>query len=178
MDKILKEIRQKISLSPELEKKIKGASNYSTMEVNVLNGTLIKLIPTNIAYVAPIIPRYIQEECQLQKEKNQRTYTRDRVYPFFQKLKCPKYGKILKCKGSDSKDRQYTYYKYLKGLSEFEDIKYYEYPKVFSNITNFAQNLVNKVLWKSNMEKMKKYIKFYLYLRIIQLIKMLLNQVL
>lgn len=50
---MLKEIKQKISLSPELEKKIKWASNYSTVKVNVLNGTLIKLIPTNIAYVEP-----------------------------------------------------------------------------------------------------------------------------
>ena len=60
--------------------------------------------------VEPIIPRYIWEECQLQKEKNQKTYTRDRVYMFFQKIKCPKCGKIMKCKGSGSKDRRYTYY--------------------------------------------------------------------
>ena len=60
--------------------------------------------------VEPIIPRYIWEECQLQKEKNQRTYTRDRVYMFFQKIKCPKCGKIMKCKGSGSRDRRYTYY--------------------------------------------------------------------
>jgi len=60
--------------------------------------------------VEPIIPRYIWEECQLQKEKNQRTYTRDRVYMFFQKIKCPKCGKIMKCKGSGSRNRRYTYY--------------------------------------------------------------------
>lgn len=40
---MLKEIRQKISLSPELEKKIKWASNYSTTEINIENGTLIEL---------------------------------------------------------------------------------------------------------------------------------------
>lgn len=60
--------------------------------------------------VDPIIPRYIWEECQLQKEKNQRTYTRDRVYTFFQKVKCPKCGRIMKCKGSGSKDKRYMYY--------------------------------------------------------------------
>lgn len=60
--------------------------------------------------VDPIIPRYVWEECQLQKVKNQRTYTRDRVYTFFQKIKCPKCGKIMKCKGSGSKDKRYTYY--------------------------------------------------------------------
>jgi len=60
--------------------------------------------------VEPIIPRYIWEECQAQKIINQRTYTRDRVYTFFQKLKCPKCGKIMKCKGSGGKRRKYVYY--------------------------------------------------------------------
>ncbi len=60
--------------------------------------------------VDPIIPRYIWEECQAQKIINQRTYTRDRVYTFFQKLKCPKCGKIMKCKGSGGKRRKYVYY--------------------------------------------------------------------
>ena len=60
--------------------------------------------------VDPIVPRYIWEECQAQKIINQRTYTRDRVYTFFQKLKCPKCGKIMKCKGSGGKKRKYVYY--------------------------------------------------------------------
>ena len=60
--------------------------------------------------VDPIIPRYLWEECQAQKIINQRTYTRDRVYTFFQKLKCPKCGKIMKCKGSGGKRKKYVYY--------------------------------------------------------------------
>ena len=60
--------------------------------------------------VDPIVPRYIWEECQAQKIINQRTYTRDRVYIFFQKLKCPKCGRIMKCKGSGGKRRKYVYY--------------------------------------------------------------------
>ena len=60
--------------------------------------------------VDPIVPRYIWEECQAQKIINQRTYTRDRVYTFFQKLKCPKCGKIMKCKGSGGKRKKYVYY--------------------------------------------------------------------
>ena len=60
--------------------------------------------------VEPIIPRYIWEECQSQKIINQRTYTRDRVYTFFQELKCPHCGKIMKCKGSGGKKRKYIYY--------------------------------------------------------------------
>ena len=60
--------------------------------------------------VEPIITRAIWEECQRQKEVNQRTYTRDRVYLFFQKIKCPICGRIMKCKGSGGKKKKYMYY--------------------------------------------------------------------
>ena len=60
--------------------------------------------------VEQIVPRYIWEECQAQKVINQRTYTRDRVYTFFQKIKCPHCGRIMKCKGAGGKKRKYVYY--------------------------------------------------------------------
>ena len=60
--------------------------------------------------VEPIISRAIWEECQNQKSKNQRTYTRSRTYLFFQKLKCPKCSRIMKCKGSGGKKKKYMYY--------------------------------------------------------------------
>ena len=60
--------------------------------------------------VEPIISRAKWEECQRQKEKNQRTYTRDRVYTFFQILKCPSCNRIMKCKGSGGTKRKYMYY--------------------------------------------------------------------
>ncbi len=60
--------------------------------------------------VEPIISRAMWEEAQYQKEKNQRSYTRDRVYIFFQKLKCPKCNRIMKCKGSGGTKRKYMYY--------------------------------------------------------------------
>ena len=60
--------------------------------------------------VEPIISRAMWEECQRQKEVNQRTYTRDRVYLFFQKIKCPICGRIMKCKGSGGKKKKYMYY--------------------------------------------------------------------
>ena len=43
--------------------------------------------------VEPIVSRAMWHECQRQKEINQRNYTRDRVYIFFQKIVCPKCGK-------------------------------------------------------------------------------------
>ena len=60
--------------------------------------------------VEPIISRAMWEEAQIQKEKNQRAYTRDRVYLFFQKLRCPTCNRIMKCKGSGGKKKKYMYY--------------------------------------------------------------------
>ena len=60
--------------------------------------------------VEPIITRAMWEECQTQKLANQRTYTRTRTYLFFQKLICPKCGRIMKCKGSGGKKKKYMYY--------------------------------------------------------------------
>ena len=60
--------------------------------------------------VEPIISRAMWEEAQHQKEKNQRSYARDRVYIFFQKLKCPKCNRIMKCKGYGGTKKKYMYY--------------------------------------------------------------------
>ncbi len=60
--------------------------------------------------VEPIISCAMWNEAQHQKEKNQRSYTRDRVYIFFQKLKCPKCSRIMKCKGSGGTKKKYMYY--------------------------------------------------------------------
>ena len=40
-----------------------------------------------------------------QKETNQRAYCRNRVYIFFQKLICPKCGKLMLCKGAGGKKK-------------------------------------------------------------------------
>ena len=61
--------------------------------------------------VAPIISRAMWEEAQMQKEKNQRAYCRNRVYIFFQKLVCPKCGSILNCKSPGGKKANYMYYR-------------------------------------------------------------------
>ena len=60
--------------------------------------------------VEPIISRAMWEDVQKQKEKNQMSYCRDRVYMFFQKLQCPTCGKIMTCKGSGGKKKKYMYY--------------------------------------------------------------------
>ena len=60
--------------------------------------------------VEPIITRATFEDAQIQKEKNQRAFCRDRVYIFMQKLLCSKCGKIMQCKGSGGKKKKYMYY--------------------------------------------------------------------
>lgn len=60
--------------------------------------------------VEPIITRAMFEDVQIQKEKNQRAYCRDRVYIFMQKMICPKCVKIMLCKGTGGKKKKYMYY--------------------------------------------------------------------
>lgn len=60
--------------------------------------------------VAPIITRAEWEEVQKQKEKNMQAFCRDRVYIFFQRLKCPTCGELMHCKGSGGKKKKYLYY--------------------------------------------------------------------
>ena len=50
---MINEIRQEINLSPELEKKIKWAIQYSCVKVKLQKGALIRLEPTNLAYIQP-----------------------------------------------------------------------------------------------------------------------------
>lgn len=60
--------------------------------------------------VPPIISRAMWEDTQNQKGKNQRSYSRHRVYIFFQKLICQKCGKIMTGKGAGGKKSKYMYY--------------------------------------------------------------------
>ena len=86
--------------------------------------------------VEPIISRAMWEEAQIQKEKNQRAYARDRVYIFFQKLKCPKCNSIMKCKGSGGKKKKYMYY-------NCEHCKiYYREDKIEECLEDFILDLV------------------------------------
>jgi len=50
--------------------------------------------------VEPLISRAMWDDVQNQSIINQRSYIRNRVYIFFQKLKCPVCGKLMTCKGT------------------------------------------------------------------------------
>jgi len=121
--------------------------------------------------IDPIIPRYIWEECQLQKLKNQRNYTRTRVYTFFQKLKCPKCGILLKCKGSGGRKSKYLYYNCPKchfNISEkyveecFQDVLYEllkfdeEYNRYFLPLFADKNDKVNNKGIKEEIKKLNE----------------------
>ncbi len=91
---------------------------------------------TYMNVVQPIISRAVWEECQHQKEKNQRTYTRDRVYLFFQKLECPSCHRIMKCKGSGGKKRKYMYYNCEKCHINYRE------DKIEELLSNFIYDMV------------------------------------
>ena len=46
-------IKEKLDLSPELAKRIDWAKNYTSTPITLENGYLIKLEPSNLAYVDP-----------------------------------------------------------------------------------------------------------------------------
>ena len=50
---MLNVVKEKLELSPDLKKKINWASKYTSTSITLEKGTLIKLEPTNIAYVDP-----------------------------------------------------------------------------------------------------------------------------
>ena len=50
---MLNVVKEKLELSPDLSKKINWASKYTSTSITLEKGSLIKLEPTNIAYVDP-----------------------------------------------------------------------------------------------------------------------------
>ena len=86
--------------------------------------------------VAPIITRAEWEEVQKQKIKNQQSFCRDRVYIFFQKLICPKCGKLMLCKGAGGEKKKYMYYNCA------DCHLYYREDKVEEVLMNFILSLV------------------------------------
>lgn len=109
-------------------------SDYEQYKRIAKNKQIEPVVYMNV--VEPIISRAMWEECQHQKEKNQRTYTRDRVYLFFQKIKCPSCHRIMKCKGSGGKKRKYMYY-----TCEKCHINYRE-DRIEELLTNFIYDMV------------------------------------
>ncbi len=50
---MIRTIKHELKMSPELIKRINFATNYTNIKVDILNGSIITLEPTNIAYVEP-----------------------------------------------------------------------------------------------------------------------------
>ena len=52
-DDMLNIIKEKLDLSPDLKKKINWAKNYTSTSITLEKGHLIRLEPSNLAYVDP-----------------------------------------------------------------------------------------------------------------------------
>ena len=62
--------------------------------------------------VEPLVSKYLWEECQNQKGKNSRNYTREVTYLFLQKVRCAKCGRIMAGRSPGStKKHKYVYYR-------------------------------------------------------------------
>ena len=79
--------------------------------------------PTYYENVAPaIISKEMWEECQVQKNKNSRSYKRTLTYLYLQKLKCPKCNRILGGKATTKKNNNTYYYYYCNDCKiEFKE---------------------------------------------------------
>lgn len=76
-------------------------------------GTLILILIYSIeGLVSPLIREETFYLCQEQLKKNSRNYYRNKKYLFAQKIKCPKFGRIMCCNGTrKSNQQEYLYYK-------------------------------------------------------------------
>ena len=126
--------------------------------------------------VTPIITRAEWEEVQIQKEKNMQSFSIDRVYIFFQKLICPKCGKLMLCKGAGGKKKKYMYYNcgdchlyfredkiedlllnFILSLVEYDEVvKKYFYPILAEKEEVNTENIDKEI---AELEKQKNRIK-------------------
>lgn len=60
---MIKIIKQELNIIPYLKKKITWASKYTNVDIKIEKGNLIRLEPTNIAYVKPHILRVKGNDC-------------------------------------------------------------------------------------------------------------------
>lgn len=65
--------------------------------------------------IPTIIPKDVWEDCQNQKGKNSRNYTRNITYLFLQKIRCPHCNRVMAGKAPGGKKKfKYIYYQCLK----------------------------------------------------------------
>lgn len=161
----------------ELNKKWRDNSVQSLLNNSLYCGNYIhkkgteeEVIYENVA--PPIVSKEVWDECQNQKGKNSRQYTRTLNYTFLQKLKCDKCGKILKARGANSKrgKGKYFYYQCHECKTYYSEVELdkllepliselLEYNTIVKDY--FAPLLTNKLKFNENksdkdLEKFKK----------------------
>ena len=95
--------------------------------------------------VEPIISKEMWADCQVQKNKNSRSYQRTLTYLYLQKLKCPKCNRILGGKATTKKNgKTYFYYHCNDCKVQFKENVINEYFEQFIDELTEYDSVVNQ----------------------------------
>ena len=102
--------------------------------------------------VEPLVSKEMWENCQVQQQKNSRSYQRYQTYLFLQKLKCPVCGRIMGGKATYKKKFDRTYYYYgcilelLGDIFEYDSVVYeFFLPIIKSKLTNPKEEIEKEI---------------------------------
>ena len=95
--------------------------------------------------VEPIVSKEMWEDCQVQKKKNSRNYSRTLTYLYLQKLRCPKCNRILGGKATTKKNGKAYFYYYCNDCKvQFKEEKITEYFNQFIDELVEYDSVVNQ----------------------------------
>ena len=95
--------------------------------------------------VEPIISKEMWADCQVQKNKNSRSYQRTLTYLYLQKLKCPKCNRILGGKATTKKNGKTYFYYYCNDCKvQFKENVINEYFEQFIDELTEYDSVVNQ----------------------------------
>ena len=95
--------------------------------------------------VEPIVSKEMWEDCQVQRNKNSRSYKRTLTYLYLQKIKCPKCNRILGGKATTKKNGNAYFYYYCNDCKiEFRENVITEYFSQFIKELTEYDSVVNQ----------------------------------
>ena len=109
------------------------------------------------------------EDCQVQKKKNSRNYKRTLTYLYLQKLKCPKYNRILGGRATTKKSGNIYFYYYCNDCKiEFKEKIINDYFSQFINELVEYDSVVNQFflpMIKQKFDELKEQLEKEINLR-------------
>jgi DNA invertase Pin-like site-specific DNA recombinase len=111
--------------------------------------------------VEPIISKEQWFECQTQKGKNERHYSRSRTYIFMQKLKCPKCSNIMA--GNSAGTKPHMYYKCPKCKTyireDWVEDKLYDFLGEITDLYNILNDIQIPILTSEETNKLDEKLR-------------------